>query len=560
LYKIKTLDELSIAIDSNQILAVDLETDGFYGPICVAQLYQQHWDEVVLVHKPNPLHLATILGDTHIVGHNIHYDISTIQAQTGTAWQPKQFDDTFFAARLHYFAKDSFSLDNVLYYVLGYDPYEQFGLDKKELQKSDWTGLLTEDQMNYAALDVLHMFEVIDIVGDKFEDFSYKLDIAFTTHCLNFQCNGLAVDQEKLQAQFQRNTATLKEMAMPININSWKQVRPYIGEDESDALALSRFTLEGNERAANVNKARKLTKENSFLKKFDTQDGRIYGKFLPSARSGRCTSKDQNLQQLPRKTKGVFGVTEDSGRTLVYADFAQLELRGACVITNESRMEALFRSGEDLHAYTAKMLFGEDYTKEQRQIAKTCNFNLLYGGGHNMLGSILVQTAGLLLPEHELRHTKRKWQKLWPTLVAWQGRGINAWKNGVVWQTPLGRKYKGKMMTDQLNIQVQGFGAEVAKLATHYMMPNINILNESSKHEPARVVNFIHDSWIIECDNDPAVYKQVAIILAEAMQEAWTEACKSVVIKDLPMPVDVFVGRNWGDIEAGKFDYEYKVS
>ena len=89
------------------------------------------------------------------------------------------------------------------------------------------------------------------------------------------------------------------------------RVYPIDRKEESDALALTRFKVLGNEKAGNVLKTRKIIKQNSFLKKFDSNAGRIYGKFLPSARSGRCTSKDQNLQQLPRSTKSIFGTITD---------------------------------------------------------------------------------------------------------------------------------------------------------------------------------------------------------------------------------------------------------
>ncbi len=557
IYEIKTLDELIPLLDSEKLLGFDTETDGLYGKICVSQFYQQHWEKAVLVLNPDPYHLAAILKPIKLIGHTIHYDISTIQAQTQTDWIPDAFDDTFYAARLHYYHKESFSLDNVLLYSLGYDPYDQFDLDKKTLQKSNWTGLLTEKQLLYAAIDVFYLFDCIEVIQPAFEEFNYKLDIHFTRHCLNFQTVGLPVESDKLLALWNKNIARIEEINLPVNANSWKQVRPYIGEEESDALALATFAIQGNKKAAAVNETRKLIKLNSFLKKFDVDEGKIFGRFLPSTRSGRCASKEQNLEQLPRKSKGVFGVKPDSGKILIYADFAQLELRCICVITQETRMEKLFRAGEDLHGYTAAMLFGKDYTKRDRQIGKTCNFNLLYGGSANMLGSILIKDANILLPEYELQEIKRSWHKLWPTITAWQGRGINAWKNKTPWQTPLGRKYIGNLMTDQLNIQVQGFGAEVAKLATHYMMPRFTEIHESIK-----VCNFIHDSWILECDNDPEIYKSAAKVLASSMQEAWQECSKSVKIKDLPMPVDVFVGYNWGDIENEDIlnVYEYKVN
>jgi DNA polymerase I-like protein with 3'-5' exonuclease and polymerase domains len=109
-----------------------------------------------------------------------------------------------------------------------------------------------------------------------------------------------------------------------------------------------------------------------------------------------------------------------------------------------------------------------------------------------------------------------------------------------------------------MNIMNQGAGAEVAKLALHYFYPWLEEYNTTNKVD-VKVANFIHDSFILDAPDDPAIYKPVAIKLAECMQEAWFEMSKLFKIKDLPMPVDVAVGYNWGDIEddniANVWDY-----
>ena len=400
--------------------------------------------------------------------------------------------------------------------------------------------------MQYAALDVYHLADVFKESESYIKSTSYKLDILALRYALDFQQYGMPVLPEAVNKKYQENLDIIAGYKMPINVNSWQQVRPYIGSNKSDKLELATLQSKGNEKAAAVLKVRTLIKENSFLDKFDTTDNRIYGKFAPSARSGRFTCKDQNLEQIPRSTKGVFGLDPDTGRVLVYSDYAQLELRGACAVVGDKNMERLLRLGEDLHSNAAKILFGKDYTPRHRQIAKTANFNLMYGGGHNMLGAILIQQAGIVLSETELREIKKKWLRLWPDIANWQQRGIEAWREGLAWSTPLGRKYNAKMMTDQLNIQIQGFGAEVAKLAMHYMYPKLL--------PTANLVNFIHDSYIVECDIDD--YEETAHTIADAMQEAWREGCKCTKIKDLPMPVDVFVGYNWGRIEK---DYIWRL-
>jgi len=554
-YRKVKLGELLINLD--EPIAFDSETVGLYGKIRLAQFFQEGWDEVLLVEWPDPYELAAFLDTCHIIMHNGHYDITTIQANTETRWEPNKWDDTFYLARLYYYNKEKFSLDEVMTYALDYDPYEAQDLDKKLLQKSNWGAIaLTTDQLTYAATDVFYLFDVWHIVKVMTEDSNYKLDKLILSYSLDFQNNGFPVEGEKLQLQFEDNLDKIESYNLPINVNSYKQVRPYIGSINSDGLGLATLAILGNTKAKEVNIVRKLIKQNSFLSKFDTMDGRIYGKFQPSARSGRFTCRDQNLEQLPRKLKKIFGLPTEEGRVLVYSDYPQIELRSITCITGETRMEKLFRELEDLHTYTAIMLFGEDYTKDQRQIAKTCNFALLYGAGWKVLQAILITTANMLLEEHVLRSIIHRWKTLWSAIAAWQDQGISAWRHGQAWATPFGRRYVAKMMTDQLNIKNQGFAAEIAKLAMHYMVPKIKAIGGI----PVQLVNFVHDSYIFECDIGQ--HEEVAEITSVAMQEAWFEALKvgkDLKIRDLPMPINTFAGYNWGDIEKGNFIYEHKL-
>ena len=539
-----TLVDAGAQLDENSPLYLDTETCGLYGKIRLVQLYQTHLDHVILIEWPSIYELINVLNGYHNVYHNAHYDVTVMQQQSETRVVPLKLDDTFLLARLAFPEREKFALDDVMGYCLGYDPYERQGLDKKKLQKSKWDVLkLTEDQLLYAATDVYYMPRIWNAVETKRDTPSYKLDMHTLRRCLDFQWNGMPVDKQKLFDLYESNIQKIEEADMPINVNSWQQVRPYIGEDESDDLALARFALGGNERAAKVREVRKLRKQNSFLDKFDTMDDRIYGKFKPSARSGRLTSNDQNLQQLPRATKGVFGYTPDAGRILIYADYAQLELRTICAIVQCTLMEEKFREGLDLHGFTAEMLFGKDFTKAQRQLTKTYNFNLLYGGGLDMLISILIKTADTHLPKSQADRDRKRWRSLWKEIYAWQEKGIRAFQRGRLGSTPMGRQYKAKMMTDQLNIENQGAGAEVAKLALHYLGPTLD------DNPDALLCNFIHDSFILDVEDDPKVYEPIAIKLAEAMQEAWFEISKLFKVTDLPMPVDVKVGYNWGDLE-----------
>ena len=221
-------------------------------------------------------------------------------------------------------------------------------------------------------------------------------------------------------------------------------------------------------------------------------------------------------------------------------------------------MEKLFREGVDLHGYTAQMIFGDGWGKKQRDLVKTYNFGFLYGGGIIIVINLMLLQAEVILTELAANRDRRRWRNLWTEIYAWQQRGIANWKAGRIGKTPYGRRYKSKMMTDHLSIENQGAAAEVAKLALHYLMPMLKAYSEEEKCE-VFLCDFIHDSFIVVGPDEAHHYAPISAIIAESMQDAWFEMSQLYKIKDLPMPVNVLVGSNWGDIENGIFDYEYKL-
>lgn len=562
MYRITTLEEVQSLISVDTELGVDTETIGLYGKIRTIQFYQRHWPEALIVENPNPILLYAMFKQTEQVTHvyqAVNYDTSTYQTQMGSRYQPENWEDTLLLSRLALPHLTSFSLDDVMEAVLGFDPYKRHGINKPEMQKMKWdVPTLTDKQLTYAAIDVYYLLDVFDNVKEFVGDISYKIDKAAMKRALDFQNNGLPVVQDRLSDLHRANQKLIDSLNMPINPNSYQQVRKYLDlppDESSDGLVIAEIALTSKDKeqaakARAIREWKKADKLNSFLRKFQTDEGRIYGRFAPTARSGRFTCKDQNLEQLPRKSKGCFGFTPGEGRVLLYSDYAQLELRTIAAITRERVLVDLFKSGGDPHAYVAEALFGPNWTKDDRQVVKTYNFNLLYVGGAGMVQSIFMKDHFIYRDIDVIRRDARKWKQAWPAIAAWQQEVIRSHRRGSLRQTPLGRRYLGKRVTDHANIENQGFGADIAKLAMHYMYDDITA-------EGAMMDNFIHDSYILEMEQDETANRKVAKIMKEAMQEAWFEGCKSVPVKDIPMPVDVMCGYNWGDIEEG--DYLFKV-
>ena len=94
--------------------------------------------------------------------------------------------------------------------------------------------------------------------------------------------------------------------------------------------------------------------------------------------AGRFGCSNPNIQQLPSSAELRQLVRADPGRLLVCADYSQIELRIAALLSRDALLLAAYSAGADLHAQTAEALCGD---ATRRQLGKCANFGLLYGSG-----------------------------------------------------------------------------------------------------------------------------------------------------------------------------------
>ena len=143
----------------------------------------------------------------------------------------------------------------------------------------------------------------------------------------------------------------------------------------------------------NVLKYRQYTKLNStyvagLLDKI-APDGRIHTWFRQTeTRTGRISSTEPNMQNIPVRTelgaqmRKFFTAAE--GKTLIDADYSQIELRVMAHLCGDDNMIEAFNSGEDIHTSTAAQVFDMPLfmvTPEMRSAAKAVNFGIIYGIG-----------------------------------------------------------------------------------------------------------------------------------------------------------------------------------
>lgn len=303
----------------------------------------------------------------------------------------------------------------------------------------------------------------------------------------------------------------------------------------------------------NVLKYRQYTKLNStyvegLLDKV-AEDGRIHTCFRQTeTRTGRISSTEPNVQNIPVRTELGSQMrkffTASAGRTLVDADYSQIELRVMAHLCGDENMIAAFNSGEDIHTSTAAQVFDMPsimVTPEMRSAAKAVNFGIIYGIGAFSLSKDIgtsVAQAKKYIADYLAKY---------PKVNAFMEQTVDdAMKTGAV-STMFGRKRRipellssNKMLQAAgkriaMNTPVQGTAADLIKIAM------INVHRRlKAENLNAELILQVHDELIIESDLSCA--DRAAEILKEEMQ--------GVYDMRVPLAVDVHQGESWYDAKG----------
>ena len=274
------------------------------------------------------------------------------------------------------------------------------------------------------------------------------------------------------------------------------------------------------------------------------ENGRIHTTFKQAlTATGRLSSQDPNLQNIPIKTKmgrqmRKYFIAKD-GYALVDADYSQIELRLLAHISDDYTMCEAFRTGADIHRKTASAVFGvpeEAVNEEMRKRAKAVNFGIVYGiSGFSLAKDIgtTPKEASNYIKSYHLNYLGID-EYLERVVKEAEERGYTA--------TPMGRRrYIPELSSSNgnlrafgkrvaMNAPIQGAAADIMKLAM------IRVYNALKKKLPdARLVMQVHDELIVEVKNsDVEICKQ---ILSEEMENA--------AELSIPLTADVTSGKNW---------------
>ena len=265
-------------------------------------------------------------------------------------------------------------------------------------------------------------------------------------------------------------------------------------------------------------------------------DGRLHGQLhAGGAVTGRYTSTDPNLQNIPTDSefRGFFRAPD--GRALVDVDYSQLELRVFAALSGDAKMIAAFEDGWDYHDLVMQRL---GCTRRQ---AKAVNFGIIFGMGVATLAAELgvddVTAGEYLRGWDEQAPTGAEWRSSLPRLyVAEQGvRTARRWIDYLDDDDA-----DAAANTRPMNYPVQGGAADVMHRA-------MRLLFERYRDWPGDVlpVLTVHDEVLVEVDI--AVADQVGSLLADVMVEAFRDVLPNGPTRFLAIPG---VGPTWAAAKA----------
>ena len=349
------------------------------------------------------------------------------------------------------------------------------------------------------------------------------------------------------------------------NINSTKQLGEILfselklpsGKKTKTGFSVSVDVIEGlrgkHPMVDHLLEYRQLTKLKStyvdgLLALMEPVTGRVHTSFNQTvASSGRLSSSNPNLQNIPVRTEVGRQIRRafiaDPSFVLLTADYSQFELRILAHITHEPRLVEAFSKDEDIHTITAASLFNipaEAVTKDQRRLAKTVVYAVLYG--QSAFG--LAQITGM--SNSEATDFIKRYHETFPNIKSYVDSTLNQARIQGYVNTLFGRKrFFPEMQTlpfnerqalerEAINMPIQGGNADLIKIA---MIRIQHALDE--KKLKTRMIIQVHDELVFE----------VAVEELERVKRLIKTMMEGVAALDVPIKVEMKVGRNWYEAE-----------
>ena len=241
----------------------------------------------------------------------------------------------------------------------------------------------------------------------------------------------------------------------------------------------------------------------------------------------RLSSENPNLQNLPQKTEDGRKIKEafkaGKGKKIVKIDYSQIDLRGLAHFTQDIKLLEAYKQGADIHALTASKIFDvalEDVTYEQRRVAKTINFGLIYGMSDRAL------SAELSIEKKVAAKYSKNFFGYYKGVKPYFEKELDLAKENLYITTNTGRKIKALDLNSPNpharshaekaagNGSIQGTSAEIIK---HAMINIFDVLQEENLD--ANLLMQVHDELVFEVAEEyaEAFADQMKTLMENAM-------------------------------------------
>ncbi|MEC7925184.1 MAG: DNA polymerase I [Thermodesulfobacteriota bacterium] len=575
------IKEFSLDLETTSINALDAEIvgiaisynsdEGFYIPLS----HETDIDQLDLNYVLE--NLKEILESSKIkkIGQNLKYEILVFKNYSINLGGI--YFDTMVASHFLDSSLQSYSLDNLSRRFLDHKMLSYKDITKIEKKEIPFKQVPVDVAMNYACEDSDITYKLYCIFKDKLLDKDllvqfHKNEMPFVSVLANLESNGVFIDSKKLNdisAKFEKKINKIektiyKSIGYEFNINSTLQLRDIL----FDKLKLKPFkkTKKGefstdSESLQSIEDQHSIVKEilayrfysklkstylDSLPELINVNSNRVHTSYNQTGTStGRLSSSNPNLQNIPIKTdegkqiRESFSSPKDDS-VIISADYSQIELRLLAHFSGDPTMLKSYKNNEDIHLNTASEIFEvpiNKITSQQRSLAKTINFGIIYGIGPKRLSLQIdsdIKTAKEYIEKYFSRYSRVK--NYFEDTISYTR------ENGYI-ETILNRKRYLKDINSKnfilrsaneraaINTPIQGSAADVIKLAM------ININQDKELKNYAKLVIQVHDELVFECKKDKVDY--VSKKVKNYMEN-------SIKIK-VPLKVDINKGQSWSD-------------
>jgi DNA polymerase-1 len=520
-------------------------------------------------------HLKHILEDDKIkkIGHNLKYDLEVLR-RCGIELKGLGFD-TMVAS---YLLNPSFRQHNLNYLALEHLDHSMIpitdliGSGKKQ---KNFAQVPIKDACGYSCEDVDFTLRLQEVFSPKLsllslEKLFYEVELPLIEVLAEMEMVGVSIDSAYLkelshqaEGQMEGLTRRIYDLAgREFNINSPQQLSQVLFEDLK--LPSVRRTAKRTGFSTDIGVLETLAKEHplpavlleyrqlsklkstyidTLPKLVNPRTKRIHTSFNQTVTAtGRLSSSDPNLQNIPirtdlgKKIRKAF-VPKDKNFLLLSADYSQVELRILAHFSQDHTLLNSFKKGEDIHSRTAGEVYGvriDRVTPEQRAIAKTTNFAIIYGVsayGLSQQTAMTVQEAAAFIDVYFKRYPRVK-EYIQQMIELAREQGFVTTLLGRRRYIPEinspNRQKREFAERTAINTPIQGSAADLIKVVM------IDIQKEL-KNRKSRMILQVHDELVFEVHKDEL----------DEIKDMVKDKMENTVDLEVPVKVDIGVGENW---------------